>query len=174
MDDNSSKAATRIVLSIDATFFEIVYLSLTALPSAIARPAAALPIIAGTTRVSPAPFASSTAPSEEDATLVRCPSLFFASSHADGWETQQLRRLQKLCPAANGSPGGGNWLETVLHSIVRQLGTSGEEQLMNGGAPPNALFALWRERGLEAIDLLHGGGVAAGRPAARFERRSCM
>lgn len=86
---------------------------------------------------------------------MRSPAVFFASSHAEGWEEQQLRRLSKLHPPPSSREGGG-WVGQVVahHCELLAQGTEGET---------NALLLLWRERMLEAIDLLHGGGEQRGR-----------
>ncbi|KAL3913393.1 MAG: hypothetical protein SGPRY_007996, partial [Prymnesium sp.] len=143
LNNESSKAAARIILSIDTTYFEIVYQSLTAVPFPSPLPLTCDPC----SRVSP--FRSSL---PEEVSLVRSPAVFFASSHAEGWEEQQLRRLSKLHPPPSSREGGG-WVGQVVahHCELLAQGTEGET---------NALLLLWRERMLEAIDLLHGGGVA--------------
>eukprot|EP00966_Prymnesium_polylepis_P101386 2348192-Prymnesium_polylepis.1 len=101
----------------------MVYVALTGLGA----PAAPLPVAHEPgARVSPAPFKSSSAPSADDAKLLRSPATFFASCHADGWEAQQLRRLDKLvastpdAAAPKGAPGAKGaaaapkgWLLTV-------------------------------------------------------------
>ncbi|KAL1508271.1 hypothetical protein AB1Y20_004386 [Prymnesium parvum] len=145
LDDESSKAATRILLSIDATYFELVYLSLSALPSAAPLP----------TAFDPAPPINPSALSPrraDDVRLLTSPATFFASAHPAGWEEQQLRRLARLAPPP---PHGAAdcWPRAVAAHHLRCLAAP--------CAAADALFALWRQRSLEAVDLLHGGGVAA-------------
>ena len=177
--DESSKAAARVILSIDETYFELLYRSLTSAPSAAPLPATVNPQL----RISPAPLAT---PAKEVVELLRCPATFFGSSHPEGWDEQQVRRLVKItaaapataapaAPAASSSRGQRAQLaaleklgQTPPHRPWLHTVTEAHAKWLTSPLPStqtNALLALWRVRSLEAAELL-AGDPAASDPAA--------
>lgn len=124
-----------------------MYLTLTSLPASVPLPLLVDPLV----RVPPS--RSSSRPPDELSLLVSSPPTFFASSHAEGWEDQQIRRLRKMLPISTSNENRRGWLCIVSRSIVQWLISSVDQT-----SSASSLFWLWRERSLEGIDLLHGGG----------------
>ena len=152
---------TKILLAIDGVYFELLYNGLTGGPDAA-------PLLG----VEPPPATYG----PTDAVLVRCPAAFFARSHTAKWRATQLERaegmLSRLEATIAATPTSGPrahipWCATAAKAMSRELLRACRAyDTLTGSAPmaacgANTLFGLWRERSLEAIDLLHAGGVAA-------------